>query len=183
MLWIISVTYLDFLYDKNYPLFIQNITRHLASKNILYVKFFQAISLNNNLIDGATNQELIKYTDSVPYCSDDIDWEVIMNLKVFYGIDFLYNTTPINAGMISLVYKMNDGIENQEVVVKIKRVGIEEKLNDAIDKMKFMIYLLSFIPQLNHFNLLDSSIYDYLYFLYSYIVRPIFYSFFYRLNL
>jgi len=156
MLWIISVTYLHFLYDKNYPLFIQNITRRLASKNILYVKFFQAISLNNNLIDGAMNQELIKYTDTVPYCSDDIDWDVIMNLKVFYGIDFLYNTAPINAGMISLVYKMNDGIENQEVVVKIKRVGIEDKLNDAIDKMKFMIYLLSFIPQLNHFNLLDS---------------------------
>jgi hypothetical protein len=61
MLWIISVTYLHFLYDKNYPLFIQNITRRLASKNILYVKFFQAISLNNNLIDGAMNQELIKY--------------------------------------------------------------------------------------------------------------------------
>lgn len=156
MLWIISVTYLDFLYDKNYPLFIQNITRRLASKNILYVKFFQAISLNNNLIDGATNQELIKYTDSVPYCSDDIDWEVIMNLKTVYGIDFLQNTTPINAGMISLVYKMNDGIQNQEIVVKIKRVGIEKKLHNAIDKMKFMIYLLSFIPQLNHFNLLDS---------------------------
>lgn len=156
MLWIISFTYVDFLYDKNYPLFIQKITRCLASKNILYVKFFQAISLNNNLIDGAMNQELIKYTDSVPYCSDDIDWEVITNLKVVYGIDFLHNTTPINAGMISLVYKMNDGIENQEVVVKIKRVGIEEKLNDAIEKMKFMIYLLICIPQLNHFNLLDS---------------------------
>ncbi len=156
MLWIISVTYLHFLYDKNYPLFIQNITRRLASKNILYVKFFQAISLNNNLIDGAMNQELIKYTDTVPYCSDDIDWEVIMNLKVFYGIDFLYNTTPINAGMISLVYKMNDGIENQEVVVKIKRVGIEDKLNDAIEKIEFMIYVLTFIPQLNHFNLLES---------------------------
>jgi predicted unusual protein kinase regulating ubiquinone biosynthesis (AarF/ABC1/UbiB family) len=156
ILWIVSVTYLDFLYDKNYPLFIQNITRRLASKNILYVKFFQAISLNNNLIDGAMNQELIKYTDSVPYCSDDVDWEIITNLKAVYGIDFLSNTTPINAGMISLVYKMNDGIENQEVVVKIKRVGIEDKLNDAIDKMKFMIYLLSFIPQLNHFNLLDS---------------------------
>ena len=154
--WIISVTYLDFLYDKNYSLFIQNITHRLASKNILYVKFFQAVSLNNNLIDGAMNQELIKYTDSVPYCSDDVDWEVITNLKAVYGIDFLSNTTPINAGMISLVYKMNDGIENQEVVVKIKRVGIEDKLNDAIDKMKFMIYLLSFIPQLNHFNLLDS---------------------------
>jgi predicted unusual protein kinase regulating ubiquinone biosynthesis (AarF/ABC1/UbiB family) len=156
MVWIISVTYLDFLYDKNYSLFIQNITHRLASKNILYVKFFQAISLNNNLIDGAMNQELIKYTDSVPYCSDDVDWEIITNLKAVYGIDFLSNTTPINAGMISLVYKMNDGIQNQEVVVKIKRVGIEDKLNDAIEKIKFMIYLLTFIPQLNHFNLLES---------------------------
>jgi predicted unusual protein kinase regulating ubiquinone biosynthesis (AarF/ABC1/UbiB family) len=156
MLWIIYVTYVDFLYDKNYSLFIQNITRRLANKNILYVKFFQAISLNNNLIDGAINQELIKYTDSVPYCSDDVDWEVITNLKVFYGINFLCNTTPINAGMISLVYKMNDGVQNQEVVVKIKRVGIEQKLNDAIEKIEFMIYLLTFIPQLNHFNLLES---------------------------
>lgn len=156
MLRITSFTYLDFLCDNNYPLFIKNITRSLASKNILYVKLFQAISLNNNLIDGAMNQELIKYTDSVPYCSDDIDWEVMTNLKIVYGIDFLSNTTPINAGMISLVYKMNDGIENQEVVVKIKRVGIEEKLNDAIEKIQFMINLLICIPWLNQFNLLES---------------------------
>jgi hypothetical protein len=60
ILGIITFTYIDFLRDKNYPLFIQKITRSLASKNILYVKFFQAISLNNNLIDGAINQELIK---------------------------------------------------------------------------------------------------------------------------
>ena len=58
--------------------------------------------------------------------------------------------------MISLVYKMNDGVDNQEVIVKIKRLGIEEKLNDAIDKMKFIIYFLTFIPQLNHFNILES---------------------------
>jgi predicted unusual protein kinase regulating ubiquinone biosynthesis (AarF/ABC1/UbiB family) len=78
------------------------------------------------------------------------------NLKIIYGIDFLPNTTPINAGMISLVYKMNDGIQNQVVVVKIKRVGIEKKLNDAIEKMKFMVYLLTFIPQLNHLNISES---------------------------
>ena len=154
--WIIFLTYIDFLCHNNYPLFIETITHRLANKNILYVKFFQAISLNNNLIDGAMNQELIKYTDSVPYCSDDVDWEVITNLKAVYGIDFLSNTTPINAGMISLVYKMNDGIQNQEIVVKIKRVGIEQKLNDAIEKIQFLVYLFTFIPQLNHFNLLES---------------------------
>jgi len=156
MLWIISFTYLDFLYDRDYPLFIQNITRKLSSKNILYVKFFQAISLNNSLIDGAMNQELIKYTDSVPYCSDDIDWELMVKLKKECGIEFLSNAGPINSGMISLVYLMNDITKNQKIIVKIKRDGIEEKLNDAIEKMQFVIQLLLYIPQLSHFNILES---------------------------
>lgn len=155
MLWIISFTYLDFLYDRDYPLFIQKITRRLASKNILYVKFFQAISLNNSLIDGATNQELIKYTDSVPYCSDDIDWELMVNLKQKCGIELL-SSIPINSGMISLVYLMNDVTKNQKIIVKIKRDGIEEKLNDAIEKMQFVIQLLLYIPQLSDFNILES---------------------------
>jgi predicted unusual protein kinase regulating ubiquinone biosynthesis (AarF/ABC1/UbiB family) len=156
MLWIISFTYLDFLYDRDYPLFIQNITRKLSSKNMLYVKFFQAISLNNSLIDGATNQELIKYTDSVPYCSNDIDWELMVKLKKECGIEFLSNAGPINSGMISLVYLMNDITKNQKIIVKIKRDGIEEKLNDAIEKMQFVIQLLLYIPQLSHFNILES---------------------------
>jgi predicted unusual protein kinase regulating ubiquinone biosynthesis (AarF/ABC1/UbiB family) len=155
MLWIISFTYLDFLYDRDYPLFIQKITRRLASKNILYVKFFQAISLNNSLIDGATNQELIKYTDSVPYCRDDIDWELMVNLKQKCGIELL-SSIPINSGMISLVYLMNDVTKNQKIIVKIKRDGIEEKLNDAIEKMQFVIQLLLYIPQLSDFNILES---------------------------
>jgi ubiquinone biosynthesis protein len=136
-------------------LFIKNITRRLASKNILYVKFFQAISLNNNLIDGAINQELIKYTDSVPYCRDDIDWELMVNLKQKCGIELL-SSIPINSGMISLVYLMNDITKNQKIIVKIKRDGIEEKLNDAIEKMQFVIQLLLYIPQLSHLNILES---------------------------
>lgn len=155
MLWIIIVTYLYFLYNNDYPLLIKNITRRLSTKNILYVKFFQAISLNNNLIDGAINQELIKYTDSVPFSQDDIDWDLMLKLKQLCGIDLL-SSVPINSGMISLVYLMNDTERKQKVVVKIKRMGIEEKLNDAIDKIKFVIHSLMYIPQLNHFNLLES---------------------------
>ena len=155
LLIIITFTYLQFLCDNNYHLFIKNITRRLASKNILYVKFFQAISLNNNLIDGAINQELIKYTDSVPYCRDDIDWELMVNLKQKCGIELL-SSIPINSGMISLVYLMNDITKNQKIIVKIKRDGIEEKLNDAIEKMQFVIQLLLYIPQLSHLNILES---------------------------
>jgi predicted unusual protein kinase regulating ubiquinone biosynthesis (AarF/ABC1/UbiB family) len=154
-MWVTIFAYLCFLYNNDYPLFIKNITRQFASKNILYVKFFQAISLNNNLIDGAINQELIKYTDSVPYCRDDIDWEVMVNLKQKCGIELL-SSIPINSGMISLVYLMNDVTKNQKIIVKIKRDGIEEKLNDAIEKMQFVIQLLVCIPQLSHLNILES---------------------------
>jgi hypothetical protein len=58
---------------------------------------------------------------------------------------------PINSGMISLVYKMRT-IDNEVVVVKMKRKNIDEKLDDAIEKLLFFIKLLSFIPQ---FNTLD----------------------------
>jgi serine/threonine protein kinase len=143
------------LYNNDYPLLIKNITHRLSNKNILYVKFFQAISLNNNLIDGAINQELIKYTDSVPYCQDDIDWDLMLKLKQFCGIEIL-SSAPINSGMISLVYLMNDAERKQKVIVKIKRMGIEEKLDDAIDKIKFVIHSLMYIPHLNHFNILES---------------------------
>ena len=155
MFWIIIITYIHFLYNNNYHLFIKNITLCLANKNILYVKFFQAISLNNNLIDGAMNQELIKYTDSVPYHSDDIDWELMVKLKQQCGIELL-SSIPVNSGMISLVYLMNDVTKNQKIIVKIKRSGIEEKLNDAIEKMQFVIQLLVYIPQFNQFNILES---------------------------
>ena len=155
MIWVIISAYLCFLYSSDYPLLIKNITHQLASKNILYVKFFQAISLNNNLIDGAINQELIKYTDSVPYCRDNIDWELMVNLKQRCGIELL-SSIPINSGMISLVYLMNDITKNQKIIVKIKRDGIEEKLNDAIEKMQFVIQLLLYIPQLSHLNILES---------------------------
>lgn len=155
LLVIITFTYLEFLYKNDYALSIRNITKRLASKNILYVKFFQAISLNNQLIDGAMNEELVKYTDSVPYCADDIDWKLFTDLKQKCGIELL-SSTPINSGMISLVYLMIDTHKNKKIIVKVKRVGIEEKLNDAIEKMKFVVQLLVCIPQLNHFNILES---------------------------
>jgi len=154
--WIIISTYLYFLYNKDYVLFIQNITHRLSSKNILYVKFFQAISLNNNLIDETINQQLIKYTDSVPYNTDDIDLELLLNLKKTFGIELLTTNKPINSGMISLVYKMNDTINNKQIIVKIKRRGIEEKINSAIEKIKFIIQILVCIPSLNNFNIWES---------------------------
>lgn len=143
--------YLRFLMKKNYREFIRNVARNLSQKNILYVKMFQAISLNNNLIDGAMNAELLKYTDSAPYEDDDIDYELFDEVIRNYYLTPFNDVIPINSGMISLVYKMRT-VDNETVIVKMKRKNIDEKLDDAIEKLLFFIKILSFVPQ---FNTLD----------------------------
>lgn len=144
--------YMLFLYNKNWKIFIKSVTYKLAKKNILYVKIFQSISLNNDLIDNCTNTELLKYTDSVPYDADEINWNSLLNLKNKYNLEFL-DILPINSGMISLVYKMKNMDTDEIVIVKIKRNNIDIKLNDAINKLLFCVYILSFIPQLNILDL------------------------------
>ena len=42
---------------------------------------------------------------------------------------------------------------NEAVIIKMKRNNIDEKLNDAIDNLLFSIYLLSFIPIFNKYQL------------------------------
>lgn len=143
--------YIHFLMKRDYCEFIRNVSRNLSQKNILYVKMFQAISLNNNLIDGAMNAELLKYTDSVPYTDDDIDEDLFDDVIRKYYLTPENDTIPMKSGMISLVYKMRT-VDNETVIVKMKRKNIDEKLDDAIEKLLFFVKLLSFIPQ---FNILD----------------------------
>jgi len=143
--------YLCFLLKGDYCKFIRNVCRNLSKKNILYVKIFQAISLNNNLIDSTMNAELVKYTDSAPYTYDDIDEDLLREIQRKYYLTPYNDVIPINSGMISLVYKMRT-VDNETVIVKMKRKDIDEKLDDAIQKLLFFVKLLSFIPQ---FNTLD----------------------------
>lgn len=145
--------YLVFLHQGNYCEFIRSVAKTLSKKNILYVKMFQAISLNNNLIDGAMNNELLKYTDSAPYTDEDIDEDLLGEIIKKYHLAPENDVLPSKSGMISLVYKMKTA-ENEEIIIKVKRKNINARLDDAIEKLVFFISVLSLIPQ---FNVLDIS--------------------------
>jgi len=136
--------------------FILSVTQHLVKKNILYVKFFQAICLNQNLFDESIQSELIKYTDSVPYTEEDIDYDSIMDLAFDADLEYRFfdNVIPFKSGMMSLVFKMKTKKTGETVIVKMKRNNIDAKLNDAIEELKWIIYLFSFLPQVNN---LDAS--------------------------
>lgn len=133
---------------------IKNLTCKLAKVNILCIKIFQAISLN---IDKSINDELIKYTDHVPYSiEDDIDFENLMDLVSQEGL-YIDVNEPIASGMISIVYKaiVQNPKENEALykIIKVKRKNIEQKLVESIENMAFLIKVfLGFIYFLSYFN-------------------------------
>ena len=145
--YIFSSEYLYLVFHSDKPKFIDRLTYRLASVNILYVKIFQAISLNNSLIDEKINNTLLKFTDNAPWTQDDIDVDTLNSLKEDQQLvlcDGVYH--PINSGMISLVFKATRISDDSNVIIKIKRRMIERKLEDAIDNLMFLMYILSFSP-------------------------------------
>lgn len=151
---IIFIELLIFAVYRDKLLFIDRLTQRLAGINILYVKIFQAFALNNSLIDDKINNMLLKFTDNAPWTNQDIDYDTLFNMEDEEGIKFTDNLDePINAGMISLVYRAKRRTDNSSVIVKIKRKNIEKRLSDAIDNLLFVIYILSFFPIFQKYQL------------------------------
>ena len=134
---------------RDYETTISRITTRLASKNILYVKMFQAFALNKGLIDESINKEIIKYSDCVPYKSSDIDWVTLYSITNKYNLEIDEPEEPINSGMISLVFKLKSKDNGKILILKLKRQNIEYHLYEGIERLKFVVWLLSFIPWFN----------------------------------
>ena len=141
---------------KDYSSFIERLTKKLSSINILYVKVFQAIALNNSLIDDKTNNQLLRYTDNAPWSFDDIRFEDLNEIEDKYNLQFENGYyKPMNTGMISIVFKAYDKTNNKTVIVKTKRKNIVQKLDGAIDNLLFFMYILSFIPLVNKYQIAE----------------------------
>jgi ubiquinone biosynthesis protein len=144
-----------YLIFQDYSTFIERLALELSSINILCVKIFQAIALNNSLIDEKVNNKLLQFTDNAPWKFSDIDLRTLIKIADKYNLYLKARyEVPINSGMISLVFKAyKKDNYNEAVIIKMKRNNIDEKLNDAIDNLLFSMYLLSFIPIFNKYQL------------------------------
>ena len=131
---------------KDYITFIDDLAFKLTKINILCVKLFQAVALNNNYIDEKTNKILIKYTDNAPYSYNDVNWSELIDCIKENDIKEC-NFIPINSGMISVVF--HGSKDDKPVVLKVKRHNIENNIAYAIDRIKFCSMILSFIPLIN----------------------------------
>ena len=153
--YVVSLEFIFYCIYRDYYNFIGDLTHGLASINILYVKVFQAIALNNNLIDEKTNNMLIEFTDNVPWNYSDTRFEEFLNLQNEYKIKLdngMYEK-PINSGMISLVFKGYKRETGQKIVVKMKRNNIDAKLKEAIDNLYFFINIFNLIPQFKKYQI------------------------------
>ena len=157
--FIISTETVRYYFLQDISDYVNRLSIKLASINILCVKLFQAIALENNLIDNATNNKLIQFTDNVPWNQSDLDLCKLNEMANKYNIQ-LSDEIPIKSGMISLVFKCKQ--HNKEMIIKMKRKNIHEKLDDAIDNLLFSVYILSVIPIINKykiFEIIDRCIY------------------------
>lgn len=146
-----------YFFTKNYELFIRRFTKRLACINILYVKIFQSLALNSTIITEKMNYELLKFTDNAPFTKEDIDYDTLLKLSMEYDI-VLKNgmDNPINSGMISLVYLARNNAINKDIIIKVKRKNIDNKLENGIDNLLFFVNLLKIIPFFHNYKISET---------------------------
>ena len=133
---------------------IRNIANYLANINIIYSKVFQSLSAGANILSIEEMKYLSQFNDTAPFkvsdlynvhdIVDDLNAACNTNLKVKHA-------TPERSGMVALVYYGT--IDDNDVVVKVKRRNIEDKLEDALEKMRFIVRVASYLPWLNRLYL------------------------------
>jgi predicted unusual protein kinase regulating ubiquinone biosynthesis (AarF/ABC1/UbiB family) len=97
----------------------------------------------------------MKFTDTAPWNSYDIDYSTLFELEDKYDLKFENGFNPVNSGMISLVFLASNKSTGENLVIKMKRKNIEERLEIAIEKLLFFVHLLSFIPFVSKYQIAE----------------------------
>ena len=123
----------------------------LEKLNSVYIKIFQSLALNEDLLYDDEKDYLINYCDNVPYSSDCIDYKLLSDLHETYKISVL-SAIPINSGIVGLVFDGYDS-SNTKVVVKMLKRNIGNNLRDLFDDLTYISYVCKLIPYINSFNI------------------------------
>lgn len=123
----------------------------LEKLNGVYIKIFQSLALNEDLLYDDEKDYLINYCDNVPYSNDCIDYKLLSDLHETYKISVL-SAIPINSGIVGLVFDGYDS-SNTKVVVKMLKRNIINELRDLFDDLLYISYVCKLIPYINSFNI------------------------------
>ena len=145
-----------------YNEYIKQLALRFSRANIFFIKFFQAICTTSHpLLTDDILQYLNTFTDNAPYTSSEIDVESLERLIKEHSIEIKRPFVPIKSGTISLIFEGNlksgKGQDRREesVIIKCKRVGIDDKIQDAIYNMNNLISFTRFVPHIKNLNVHD----------------------------
>ena len=137
---------------KDRVILVENITKKLEKINIVYVKVFQSLCLEEGILTDIEKDYLMKYTDKVPYSNYEVDFEMLETLEKDFGI-VMENKTPINSGIVGVVFKgINKKDNDKRVVVKMLKRGIVEKYYNAYNDLELLVKYLQWVPYVNSIN-------------------------------
>ena len=129
-----------------------NVCEKLRKTNILYVKVIQWNLQDYFNIDGDELREYFsRFSSSVPYTSEDIDYDLISKIETQFDHKLHFDKTPINSGTTALIFKGK--FDDKDVAIKLLRKDIYSKINTDIENIKDTLnnamYFLSFFYDTN----------------------------------
>lgn len=144
-----------------------NTLKHISDYNIIFVKIFQWVWINNEpdsnkYITQKIEDAIYSYTNNTPYNETDINYKNLLDVYISAnknGDKFeLVSTTPINSGSISLIFKAK--LNNKDIVVKMLRTNIKERLEKGLG---LLINLENFLHKLSYWlgiNLVSTKMFE-----------------------
>ena len=135
-----------FLYEYiNYSLFgnkivlYKNLIKKISKLNIIFIKVIQWIVVDYG--DEKLNEIITDMTNKVYYSEEDIDYKLIEDIEKYSNNELLIEKVPINSGTIALVFKGK--LNNIDIVIKIIRKDTKKKLNDVMNFLNNILYILN----------------------------------------
>lgn len=142
-----------------YNEYIKNLALNFSRENIFFIKFFQAVCTTSHpLLTDDVLHYLNTFTDNAPYTDSEIDVESLERLIKEHSIEIKTPFVPIKSGAISLIFEgtlTTSEKEKESVIIKCKRVGIDDKIQDAIFNMNYLISFTKIVPHIKNLNIHD----------------------------
>ena len=150
-----------------------DVSKRLATINMMYVKIFQAFATNRNILSPELNKFFNDYTDNVEYTDDEYNDEDLIELEnksaecyPHKPIKILNNRKPIKSGLMSLIFKgqfVDDGAGvgagvgagdgGEYIAIKYLRNNIITNFNTSMNNLVVFAKLTKYIPYIRTLNI------------------------------
>jgi predicted unusual protein kinase regulating ubiquinone biosynthesis (AarF/ABC1/UbiB family) len=136
---------------------VSNVAFALSAENVMCTKILQAMSGSVPFLTEKESKIISLFNDNVPYSSNELldIHHVIddLNVKLSCNLQLVGDGMPIKSGTIAVVYYAK--LDNKDVVIKVKRIGVDNKYKEGLMKMQALTRLLKWVPYIRQWRIAD----------------------------